>query len=87
MQLTPDIVVLDLELPDLNGIEATRHIKKESQTAWLHDVQAENLFERAAISSILKSDVDCTGWAIRRQPSQANSPRRVRDPWKASPKA
>jgi DNA-binding NarL/FixJ family response regulator len=29
MQLKPSIAVLDLELPDLNGLEATRRIKKE----------------------------------------------------------
>jgi DNA-binding NarL/FixJ family response regulator len=29
MQLKPNIAVIDLELPDLNGLEATRQIKKE----------------------------------------------------------
>lgn len=29
MQLKPHIAVVDLELPDLNGLEATRQIKKE----------------------------------------------------------
>jgi len=29
LQLRPNIAVLDLELPDLNGLEATRQIKKE----------------------------------------------------------
>jgi len=28
-QLKPNIAVIDLELPDLNGLEATRQIKKE----------------------------------------------------------
>ena len=29
MQVKPDIAIIDLELPDLNGLEATRQIKKE----------------------------------------------------------
>jgi DNA-binding NarL/FixJ family response regulator len=29
MQMKPDIAVIDLELPDLNGLEATRQIKKD----------------------------------------------------------
>jgi DNA-binding NarL/FixJ family response regulator len=28
-QLKPDIVIVDLEMPELNGLEATRQIKKE----------------------------------------------------------
>ena len=29
MTLKPDVAVLDLEMPELNGLEATRQIKKE----------------------------------------------------------
>jgi DNA-binding NarL/FixJ family response regulator len=33
MRLKPDLAVLDLEMPELNGLEATRQIKKNCPTS------------------------------------------------------
>jgi two-component system, NarL family, response regulator NreC len=63
-KLKPDIVVLDLAMPDLNGLEATRQIKRarsntevliftgEQSELLIHDV-----FAAGARSYILKSDI------------------------------
>ena len=64
-RLQPDIVVLDLSLPELNGLDATRQILKESpQTQVLvltmHHSEdlAHDLLQAGARGYVLKSDAD-----------------------------
>jgi DNA-binding NarL/FixJ family response regulator len=64
-RLRPDIVVLDLSLPELNGLDATRQILKESpQTEVLvltmHDSEelAQQVLQAGARGYVLKSDAD-----------------------------
>ena len=64
-RLQPHIVVLDLSLPELNGLEATRQILKESpQTEVLvltmhHSEQlARDVLQAGARGYVLKSDAD-----------------------------
>jgi DNA-binding NarL/FixJ family response regulator len=64
-RLKPDIVVLDLSLPELNGLEATRQILRESPrtevlvlTMHHSEELARNVLQAGARGFILKSDAD-----------------------------
>ncbi|HYN09019.1 MAG TPA: response regulator transcription factor [Vicinamibacterales bacterium] len=64
-RLQPDIVVMDLSLPELNGLEATRQIVKESPRSEVlvltmhHSEQlAREVLQAGARGYILKSDAD-----------------------------
>ena len=62
-QLKPDVVILDISMPDLNGLETTRHIVRNSPKTkvlllTIHEserVMAEML-EAGALGYVLKSD-------------------------------
>jgi DNA-binding NarL/FixJ family response regulator len=63
LELKPDIVVLDLTMPELNGIEVTRQIKKSLPQAeilifTMHETEEMILraFEAGARGFVLKSD-------------------------------
>jgi DNA-binding NarL/FixJ family response regulator len=63
LKLKPDVAVLDLEMPELNGIEATRHIKGalpkvEVLIFTMHDTDEMILsaFEAGARAFVLKSN-------------------------------
>jgi DNA-binding NarL/FixJ family response regulator len=63
--LQPDIVVMDLSLPELNGLDATRHILKESPRSEIlvltmhHSEElAREVLQAGARGYILKSDAD-----------------------------
>jgi DNA-binding NarL/FixJ family response regulator len=63
LKLKPDVAVLDLEMPELNGIEATRHIKEalpkvEVLIFTMHDTDEMILsaFEAGARAFVLKSN-------------------------------
>src|SRR5262249_30914358 len=64
-QLQPDIVILDLSLPELNGLDATRQILKESPrtevlvlTMHHSEELARNVLQVGARGYVLKSDAD-----------------------------
>jgi DNA-binding NarL/FixJ family response regulator len=64
-RLQPDIVVMDLSLPELNGLDATRQILKESPRSevlvlTMHHSEelARNVLQAGARGYVLKSDAD-----------------------------
>jgi DNA-binding NarL/FixJ family response regulator len=64
-QLKPDIVVLDVSMPDLNGLEAARRIHKAFPkigililTLYFSDMLVRDIVEAGARAYIMKSDAD-----------------------------
>jgi two-component system response regulator NreC len=62
-KFTPSIVVMDMSMPELNGLEATRQIKKISPTTEIlaftgreEEMLVHQMFEAGARSYILKTD-------------------------------
>jgi DNA-binding NarL/FixJ family response regulator len=64
-RLQPDIVIMDLSLPELNGLDATRQLLKESPrtevivlTMHHSEELARNVLQAGARGYVLKSDAD-----------------------------
>jgi DNA-binding NarL/FixJ family response regulator len=72
--LQPDVIVMDLSLPELNGLEATRQIAKESPRSevlvlTMHHSEelARDVLQAGARGYVLKSDADqCLIAAVER---------------------
>jgi DNA-binding NarL/FixJ family response regulator len=65
LQLKPDIVILDLEMPELNGVEATHQIKRElpATEVLIFTMHEEEYFITEALRAgargyVLKSDAE-----------------------------
>lgn len=77
MEHEPDIVVMDLEMPEMNGIEATAAIKKEwpqvtvfGYTALAHADRVDHLLEAGASANFFKDDYVGLIEAIRQHPAR-----------------
>jgi|SRR6516164_2543651 len=64
-QLNPDVIVIDVSMPDLNGLEATRQIRKACPrtevlviTHYDYDEMAAEVMDSGAHGYVLKSDSD-----------------------------
>ena len=64
-RLRPDVVVMDLSLPELNGLEATRHILRDAPetevlvlTMHQSEELARDVLQAGARGYVLKSDAD-----------------------------
>ena len=75
----PDIVVMDLEMPEMNGIEATRAIKTEwpdvtvfGYTALAHADRVDHLLEAGASANYFKDDYASLIDAIGSHPGPAS---------------
>ena len=85
-QMKPDIVVMDLSMPDLNGLEAARRIRKalprtEILILTLHfsDQLVRDIVEAGVRAYIMKSDADKDlVSAVKHWPTTARSSLRVR---------
>jgi DNA-binding NarL/FixJ family response regulator len=65
IQLTPDVTVIDVSMPDLNGLEATRQIRKACPKTEVlvithhdSDEMAAEVLDAGARGYVLKSDSD-----------------------------
>jgi DNA-binding NarL/FixJ family response regulator len=64
-ELTPDIVILDISMPDLNGSDATRRIRKALKntevlilSAHYSDQLVREIIDAGALGYVLKTDAD-----------------------------
>jgi DNA-binding NarL/FixJ family response regulator len=64
-ELTPDIVILDISMPDLNGADATRRIRKALKntevlilSAHYSDQLVREIIDAGALGYVLKTDAD-----------------------------
>ena len=88
-QLKPDVVVLDVGMPELNGVEATRQIKRElaeteimAFTGTESEMLVHRLFAAGALACVLKSEageqlIPALKAVIRHEPYLASRASRI----------
>ena len=59
----PNLVLLDIMLPDVNGIQVLKEIKKDKKLSSVHVLMLSNLNEREYISEAL--DLGADGYLIK----------------------
>lgn len=79
-ETTPDVVVMDLEMPVMNGIDATREIKERwpnvtvlGYTAHAHADRVNELLAAGATANFFKTEFTELAEAIAAHPGSAPS--------------
>ena len=58
-KLSPDIILMDIVLPFMNGLEVTRKLKKSSNNPWIIIITGNDLPEYVEASQTVGADYFC----------------------------